>query len=211
MSSEKDGPIFSDNAPKAVGAYPHARRVGDLIFVSGIGPRHPVTNEIVGGAIRDENGALLDYDIRAQTKQVIENIKSILAEVTGNGKDEQTIRKAHQLINKSQNSNIYIIYVIKVDRHLPLDASVPLSTARGEEILTGIESMIAPLKQINFSLELLQARHIGPAIISNATEKSVDAIVISTKEHTQYGVFSLEEDVLYLLKHSPCQLIVSKT
>tara|TARA_B100001750_G_C15398715_1_gene541449 strand:+ start:380 stop:808 length:429 start_codon:yes stop_codon:yes gene_type:complete len=80
MSSEKDGPIFSDNAPKAVGAYPHARRVGDLIFVSGIGPRHPVTNEIVGGAIRDENGALLDYDIRAQTKQVIENIKSILAE-----------------------------------------------------------------------------------------------------------------------------------
>ena len=92
-----------------------------------------------------------------------------------------------------------------------MDASVPLSTARGEEILTGIESMIAPLKQIDFSLELLQARHIGPAIISNATEKSVDAIVISTKEHTQYGVFSLEEDVLYLLKHSPCQLIVSKT
>ena len=139
------------------------------------------------------------------------NFNSILAVVTGNENDEQTIRIAHQLINKSQNSNIYIIYVIQVDRHLPLDASVPLSTARGEEILTGIESMIAPLKQIDFSLELLQARHIGPAIISNATEKSVDAIVISTKEHTQYGVFSLEEDVLYLLKHSPCQLIVSKT
>lgn len=77
----KDGPIFSENAPKAVGAYPHARRVGNLIFVSGIGPRHPETNEIVGGAIKDENGKPMDYDIKAQTKQVLENIKSILEEV----------------------------------------------------------------------------------------------------------------------------------
>ena len=77
----KDGPIFSENAPKAVGAYPHARRVGNLIFVSGIGPRHPETNEIVGGAIKDENGKPIDYDIKAQTKQVLENIKSILEEV----------------------------------------------------------------------------------------------------------------------------------
>ena len=77
----KDGPIFSENAPKAVGAYPHARRVGNLIFVSGIGPRHPETNEIVGGAIKDENGNPMDYDIKAQTKQVLENIKSILEEV----------------------------------------------------------------------------------------------------------------------------------
>lgn len=75
-----DGPIFSDNAPKAVGTYPHARRVGDLLFISGTGPRHPKTNEIVGGPIRDEDGNQLDYDIKAQTKQVIENIKSILAE-----------------------------------------------------------------------------------------------------------------------------------
>ena len=77
----KDGPIFSDNAPKAVGAYPHARRVGSLVFVSGIGPRHPETNEIVGGPIKDENGNPMDYDIKAQTKQVLENIKSILEEV----------------------------------------------------------------------------------------------------------------------------------
>ena len=77
----KDGPIFSENAPKAVRAYPHARRVGNLIFVSGIGPRHPETNEIVGGAIKDENGKPMDYDIKAQTKQVLENIKSILEEV----------------------------------------------------------------------------------------------------------------------------------
>jgi len=139
------------------------------------------------------------------------NFKSILAVVTGAESDDKTIRISNQLINKNQKSNIYVIYVIKVNRNHPLDASVPLSTAIGEEILTRIETMIAPLKQMNFSLELLQARDVGPAIISNATEKSVDAIVISTKDHTTYGVFSLEEDVLYLLKHSPCQLIISKT
>ena len=73
-----DGPIFSDNAPIAVGAYPHAHRVGDLIFVSGIGPRQAGTNEIPGGPIRDADGNPMDYDIRAQTRAVIENIKAIL-------------------------------------------------------------------------------------------------------------------------------------
>lgn len=73
-----DGPVFSDNAPSAVGAYPHAHRVGDLIFVSGIGPRQAGTNEIPGGPIRDEDGNPMDYDIRAQTRAVIENIKTIL-------------------------------------------------------------------------------------------------------------------------------------
>tara|TARA_A100001037_G_scaffold2073_1_gene1893 strand:+ start:423 stop:1091 length:669 start_codon:yes stop_codon:yes gene_type:complete len=73
-----DGPKYSENAPTAVGAYPHAYRVGNLLFVSGIGPRQPETNEIPGGPIRDADGNPLDYDIRAQTRAVIENIKTIL-------------------------------------------------------------------------------------------------------------------------------------
>ena len=73
-----DGPIFSENAPTAVGAYPHAHRVGNLLFVSGIGPRQAGTDVIPGGPIRDADGNLLDYDIRAQTRAVIENIKAIL-------------------------------------------------------------------------------------------------------------------------------------
>lgn len=75
-----DGPIISSNAPFAVGAYPHAHRVGDLLFVSGIGPRHPETNEIPGGPIIDQDGNPTDYDIKAQTRQVIENIQAILTD-----------------------------------------------------------------------------------------------------------------------------------
>ena len=79
MSSEHDI-IVSENAPSAVGAYPHARRVGDFLFLSGVGPRQPKTNEIPGGPIQDDEGNQLDYDIRAQTHAVINNIRVILEE-----------------------------------------------------------------------------------------------------------------------------------
>jgi hypothetical protein len=61
--TNQDGPIFSENAPSAVGAYPHAHRVGNLIFVSGIGPRQAVTDEIPGGPIRDGSGLSTDVVI----------------------------------------------------------------------------------------------------------------------------------------------------
>jgi reactive intermediate/imine deaminase len=74
-------------APAPVGAYPHARRVGDLLYLSGVGPRQPGTDAIPGGAIRDASGAPQDYDIAAQTRAVIENIRVIL-EASGSSLDE---------------------------------------------------------------------------------------------------------------------------
>jgi len=76
----EDVPFIAEGGPSAVGAYPHLRRVGDLIFVSGMGPRTPETDEIPGGPIRDEDGNALDYDIRAQTHSVINNVRVILEE-----------------------------------------------------------------------------------------------------------------------------------
>jgi len=80
-------PINTDAAPKPVGAYPHARREGDLLFLSGVGPRQPGTNAIPGGPIRDENGHPLDYDAAAQTEAVIGNIRVIL-EAAGSSLDD---------------------------------------------------------------------------------------------------------------------------
>ncbi len=70
--------LHAANAPKPVGAYPHARRVGDLLYLSGVGPRQAGTDEIPGGGIRDGAGSPLDYDVRAQTRAVIENVRTIL-------------------------------------------------------------------------------------------------------------------------------------
>ncbi len=78
--------VRTDAAPKPVGPYPHARREGDLLFVSGMGPRQPGTDEIPGGPIRDAAGAPLPYDVAAQTHAVIRNIARVL-EASGTSLD----------------------------------------------------------------------------------------------------------------------------
>ena len=70
--TSEDGPFIAEGGPSAVGAYPHLQRVGDLVFVSGMGPRQPGTNEIPGGPSKDESGNPLEYDIKAQTHAVID-------------------------------------------------------------------------------------------------------------------------------------------
>ena len=78
--TEAEGSVNTNSAPKPVGAYPHARKVGDLLYLSGVGPRQPGTNEIPGGPIHDSHGNALDYDIKAQTQAVVDNIARILEE-----------------------------------------------------------------------------------------------------------------------------------
>jgi len=70
-------PIQSKNAPEPVGAYPHAKRVGDLLFLSGVGPRKPNSKKIPGVEF-DAKGEILSYDIEKQCHAVFENIKIIL-------------------------------------------------------------------------------------------------------------------------------------
>lgn len=74
-----DRPIVVAAGPKPVGAYPHARRVGGFLFLSGIGPRHPGTNE-VPGTRKNPDGTTASYDIEAQTRSVIANLAQILGE-----------------------------------------------------------------------------------------------------------------------------------
>jgi len=69
--------IRTETAPKPVGAYPHAQRVGNLLFLSGVGPRTPVTNEIPGN-VYDTDGRLIAYDIEAQCRQVFANVRAVL-------------------------------------------------------------------------------------------------------------------------------------
>ncbi len=76
--TNEEGILSTSRAPKPVGAYPHSRRVGDLLYLSGVGPRQPKSNAIPGGPVKNSNGQLLDYDMRAQTIACIENIKTIL-------------------------------------------------------------------------------------------------------------------------------------
>lgn len=69
--------IRATQAPKPVGAYPHARRVGNLLFLSGVGPRDPSTNAIIGN-VYDASGRLISYDIEVQCRAVFANVRTIL-------------------------------------------------------------------------------------------------------------------------------------
>ena len=70
-------PVRTTGAPAPVGAYPHARRVGNLLFLSGVGPRMPGSNAIPGN-VHDADGALIAYDIEAQCRQVFANVRAVL-------------------------------------------------------------------------------------------------------------------------------------
>jgi 2-aminomuconate deaminase len=75
--SEKDSSIHSSKAPEPVGLYPHARKVGNLLFLSGVGPRERGTKKIPGVEL-DEKGNIQTYDIEAQCHSVFNNVKLIL-------------------------------------------------------------------------------------------------------------------------------------
>ena len=71
--------IESEKAPKPVGAYPHARKVGNLLFLSGVGPRKPNSIKIPG-VVTDKIGKIISHDIEAQCHSVFENVRIILEE-----------------------------------------------------------------------------------------------------------------------------------
>jgi 2-aminomuconate deaminase len=75
--------IVTQKAPKPVGSYPHARKVGNLLFLSGVGPREAGTNKIPGLEL-DASGNILKYDIEAECRSVFHNVKIILEE-SGSG------------------------------------------------------------------------------------------------------------------------------
>lgn len=77
MTDNSKNRINSSKAPEPVGLYPHARRVGNLLFLSGVGPRERGTKKIPGVEL-DDNGNITSYDIEAQCHSVFRNIKYIL-------------------------------------------------------------------------------------------------------------------------------------
>jgi 2-aminomuconate deaminase len=75
----KQSAHHSNKAPEPVGHYPHARRVGNLLFLSGVGPREKGT-KIIPGVTLGDNREILSYDIEIQCRSVFNNVRTILEE-----------------------------------------------------------------------------------------------------------------------------------
>ncbi len=76
MTSSK---IVSGSAPEPVGLYPHARKVGKLLFMSGIGPRQKGSKDIPGVEL-DDDGNIASYDIEKQCRSVFDNVRTVVEE-----------------------------------------------------------------------------------------------------------------------------------
>lgn len=106
MSSSSS--ISSSGAPKPVGAYPHARKVGNLLFLSGVGPRiagSDSTDSGVPGLKLDKNGNFIEFDFEAQCRNVFENVRIIL-EASGS-KWENLVDVTVFLVNMKRDFHTY--------------------------------------------------------------------------------------------------------
>jgi 2-aminomuconate deaminase len=81
-----DSILNSSQAPEPVGSYPHARRVGNLLFLSGVGPRERGTS-VIPGVTLNEQGEVISYDIEAQCHSVFRNVRYIV-EAAGSSWDQ---------------------------------------------------------------------------------------------------------------------------
>jgi 2-aminomuconate deaminase len=97
-------PLLTDKAAKPLGLYPHSRKVGQLLFLSGIGPRKAGTDEIPGLTL-DKYGNYITFDFEAQCSSVFENVKTVLEE--SGSKWENLVDVTVYLVNMKRDFHTY--------------------------------------------------------------------------------------------------------
>ncbi|MSQ84514.1 MAG: RidA family protein [Myxococcales bacterium] len=101
----------SERAPEPVGHYPHARRVGNLLFLSGIGPRVRGCKDIPGVTLGPD-GALLDHDIEVQCRSVFANVRAVLEDAGARWEDlvDVTVYLTHMQRDFSTYNRLWAEY-----------------------------------------------------------------------------------------------------
>lgn len=118
--------VNSEHAPKPVGLYPHARKAGNLLFLSGIGPRNPDGSGIPGLTI-DEKGNFSAFDFEAQVHSVFKNVQTVL-EASG-ARWDQLVDITVFLVNMQRDFNTFNrIYAEYFKEHQPCRTTVGVNS-----------------------------------------------------------------------------------
>jgi len=134
------------------------------------------------------------------------DVGKILVPISGNHVDAEVIRMACDLAEDS-SASIYAVYVIEVERSLPLDASLDDQSARAEEILCRAQEVGREQGYV-IDTGLLQAREAGPAIVGEALEGRAELIVMGVGYRRRLGMFDIGNTTSYVLKEAPCHVVV---
>jgi nucleotide-binding universal stress UspA family protein len=130
----------------------------------------------------------------------------IIVPVTGTTADDEVIKLACQLAKKSK-AKIWTVYVLTVQRTLPLDVEIKPDVQKAEEVLDHIAT-VAEDEGYEVETDLLQAREAGPTIVDEAVEREADLILMGVVNKRIFGQFSLGNVVPYVLQNAPCQVIL---
>jgi nucleotide-binding universal stress UspA family protein len=132
--------------------------------------------------------------------------KKVLIPVHGNDTDPKALRLACDLTRDAKGS-VYLVYVIEVPHHLPLDSDLPKESSNAEETLHRMEELGKEYKT-GVEAVMLQAREAGPAIVQEAVEREVDLILLALPYQLQHGSFSLGKAAPHVLKYAPCPVLL---
>jgi len=108
---------------------------------------------------------------------------------------------------EASSASVYAVYVIEVERSLPLDVSLEGQSARGEEILGRVR---AAARELGYEIDtgLLQAREAGPAIVREAVEGRADLVVMGVGYRRRLGVFDIGDTISHVLRDAPCHVVL---
>lgn len=132
--------------------------------------------------------------------------KRVLVPVGGSEADDETMKLACRLAKKDKGK-VWAVSVVTIKRSLPLDAEIDSEIRSAEEILERVQS-ISEDEDYEVETDVLQAREVGPAIVDEAVERGVDLILMGIAYKRRFGQFSLGNVVPYVLKNSPCPVIL---
>ncbi|MBE9482656.1 MAG: universal stress protein [Chloroflexi bacterium] len=130
----------------------------------------------------------------------------ILVPVSGTKADGEAMRLACRLAKKNK-AKIWAVYIIEVKRALPVNAEIESEIKKAEDILDHIER-VAEEQDYEVETDLLQSREVSPSIVDEAVERGVDLILMGVSYKKRFGQFSLGNVVPYVLKNTPCHVIL---
>ncbi len=132
----------------------------------------------------------------------------MLVPVDGSASSTDALAMACFLAKKNKGT-VYAVYVIEVARNLALDADLSQDAERAEEILSQAEHVAGSL-DYKVSGEILQARDWGHAVVDEAIERGVEAIVMGASDRRAPGEDQLGRMAQYVVNHAPCRVVICR-
>ncbi|MBI2845147.1 MAG: universal stress protein [Chloroflexi bacterium] len=131
-------------------------------------------------------------------------MKNILLALSGEAIDQEVIELGCTLARKHK-AQVFALYIIEVPQTLPLTATVPEKSEKGELALGQAENL-AEKAGCTLQTDLLQCRQAGPAIVDEARERKAELIILGVTYHTRLGEFDLGEAATYVLENAPVKV-----